>query len=568
MAADPLSVAGSVVGIISLGLQVTQYLFDYYTAVNDLHSNITHTTQKLEQLLGLLEALRHQIDGRKYRADEQHLLKKIESPIQQCEECIQELNDEAGKFKQKSAGNVLSAAKVTARRVAYPFRQSTLQKLDEDIDELVGQLSLALQLLQQKDIGCVQNDIEDVKALLNLVRTSQVSSTICEWLKAPDATINFNEASKKKHPGTGLWFVRGPHFTSWLEKPNSFLWLVGFAGCGKSVLCSTAIQHTFRYRRSNPRIAIAFFFFTFNDNDKQDTSAMLRALVLQLSSQLDSQHALLSRLHESYRNATPPDQALLDCLHQLVRAFRDVYIILDALDESPRDKRRDPMLQVLDDLRTWSEPGLHLLVTSRDEVDIREELHALPEEIISMRNDAIDRDIASFISQHLRDNRRLRKWEEFYDRIESVLTERADGVFRWVECQFKALISCPQSEDLLDQLLESLPETLDETYERMLENIPRTSQAYARQMLVLLCGAKRPLTVSELIDGIAVEINDTPSFNVKRRLKDANAIQQVCPGFIESAADPETQSVTVRIAHFSVQETQVDKVKGYPRNTG
>ncbi|KAH7124373.1 hypothetical protein EDB81DRAFT_220297 [Dactylonectria macrodidyma] len=162
------------------------------------------------------------------------------------------------------------------------------------------------------------------------------------------------------------------------------------------------------------------------------------------------------------------------------------------------------MLRVLADLRAWSEPGLHLIVSSRDEVDIRQELGASPEQTIIMKNDSIDRDIASFISHHLRDNRRLLKWDEYHARIETALTTRAQGVFRWVECQFKALASCPQSEDLLDQLLKSLPQTLDETYERMLSNIPSSSKDYARQMLTLLCCAKRPLSVAELIDGIAV----------------------------------------------------------------
>ncbi|KAH7146961.1 hypothetical protein B0J13DRAFT_524680 [Dactylonectria estremocensis] len=72
----------------------------------------------------------------------------------------------------------------------------------------------------------VQDDIEDTKALLDLVRATQVSSGIREWLKAAHATIGFNEAAKKMHPGTGLWFVKGPAFTTWLEKPGSFLWLV------------------------------------------------------------------------------------------------------------------------------------------------------------------------------------------------------------------------------------------------------------------------------------------------------------------------------------------------------
>jgi ankyrin repeat domain-containing protein 50 len=426
--ADGLSVIASAAGIISLGIQVTQSLVDFYAAYKGRESTIAHTTKKLEHLLDVFESLQQHLAKRKFRADQQELSRTIESSVHDCEECIRELEAEVDKFKDQSTKGIQAAVRTATRRIAYPFRQSTLQKLDEDIDSIVFHLSLALQVLQQKDISKVQDDIEDYKALLCLVRADQISSTIRDWLKAPDATINYNEACKKKHPGTGLWFVRGSVFSAWLVEPNSFLWLNGFAGCGKSVLCSTAIQYTFQHRRSNPRVGIAFFFFTFNDSSKQDTSAMLRALILQLSSQLNDNHLLLSQLHNTYRNSMPPDEALLNCLCQLVQSFENVYILLDALDESPRDKHRGEMLQALVNLRALSEPGLHLLVTSREEPDIRNELEASQEETISMKNDSVDDDITAFISSHLRGNRRIRKWEKYYDKIEASLTERAKGV--------------------------------------------------------------------------------------------------------------------------------------------
>ena len=448
-----------------------------------------------------------------------------------------------------------------------------MQKLDENIDEIVSHLSLALQVLQQKDISIIQDDIKDAKALLDLVRADQISSSVREWLKAPDATINYNEACKKRYGSTGLWLVKGSSFSTWLRKPNSFLWLNGFAGCGKSVLCSTAIQYAFRHRRSNPRIGIAFFFFSFNDDAKQDTSAMLRALVLQLSGQLNDNHRILSGLHESYPSAAPPDQALMGCLRQLMRAFDDAYIILDALDESSRDRHRRDMLQALADLRTWSEPGLHLLVTSREEPDIRDmllsELGALPEETISLKNDSVDSDIASFISGSLKNDRRLRKWEKYHDQIEKALTERAKGVcvlcfllrettnltsFRWVECQFIALDSCARSKRHLDTLLASLPRSLDKTYERMLLSISEDSVEDARRILTLLCCAKRPLTVPETIEGIAVELGDDPRLNIDGRLDSEDDIHRICPGLIEIDLHPGDNQSTVRIAHFSVQE--------------
>ncbi|KAH7150171.1 ankyrin repeat-containing domain protein [Dactylonectria estremocensis] len=288
---------------------------------------------------------------------------------------------------------------------------------------------------------------------------------------------------KNKHPGTGSWFVKGTSFATSLQNPNSFLWLVGFAGCGKSALCSTAIQYAFRHRRGEPRVGVAFFFFTFIDENKQ---------------------------------------ALMGCLFHIARDFKDVCIVLD---ESPRNKHRQAMLVAISVLHSWQMPGLHLLVSSRDKIDIREELGATEDQIVEMRNELVDQDIARFVAQHLQDSRHLRRWAEYHDLIEEALTTRAKGVFRWVECQFKALASCPESEDLLGPLLNSLPKILDETYERMLNNILLALRDYAQQILVMLCFAKRPLTVAELMEGIAVQLGDSPAFNPNRRLENIDAIQ-------------------------------------------
>ena len=433
LAMDPLSVTASVAGVVSLAIQITQSLVDFYSACKDQTANVAFTVKKLERLLGVLELLRGQVNKRKFRADERELLRSIEDSIQSCQECIYELRDQLGKFKNDSTGGFRETARTAARRLAYPFRQSTLQALEENVDEVAQHLSLSLQLLQQTDIRNVQNEIEDTRLLLDLIRADQVSSTIRSWLRAPDPSVNYSEACKKRYPGTGLWLVTGSPFLSWLTKPNSLLWLNGFAGCGKSVLCSTSIQHIYRHRKPGRRVGIAFFFFTFSDDSKQDASAMLRALVLQLSAQLNDGYALLSRMHRSYSNNMPlPAHALEDCLHQLVKAFEDVFIILDAVDESPRDTHRRELLQVLANLRARSETGLHLLVTSREEPDIREvmyeELCALPDEVISLKNSFVDKDIASFISGSLKSDRRLRKWEKYHHQIEKTLAERALGV--------------------------------------------------------------------------------------------------------------------------------------------
>ena len=158
---------------------------------------------------------------------------------------------------------------------------------------------------------------------------------------------------------------------------------------------------------------------------------MLRGLILQLSAQLKD-NAPLTRLHNSYHDTTPPNHVLADHLQQLIRMFDHVYILLDALDESPRDKHRDSVLKVLVAIRKWEEPGLHILVTSRKEPDIRDairdKLGAIDGDVLSMENSSVDQDITNYVARHLQENKKLKKWKDHHEHIEAEFANHAKGV--------------------------------------------------------------------------------------------------------------------------------------------
>ena len=426
---DPLSVAASVAGLISLGITVSQSLVDFYNAYKDRDSDLDSTMKRLETLLDIFRYLEETISNRKFQTDEQGLVNIIEASISECDNLIHELQVECEKFSKTSSDSVKAAIRIAGRRATYPFRRSTLQKIDEDIDEIRANLSSALGVLQLKDNNKIQTDVADIKTLVDLVKTNQISSNLCGWLKAPDATIDHNAACLKKHPGTGLWLIEDFRFSKWLIEANSILWLNGFAGSGKSVLCSTVIQSVLRHRRSEPRVGIAFFYFTFNDESKQDESAMLRALLLQLSTQLQDGHADLVKLYKSYQTSTAPSRVLMEYLRLLIERFKHVYIMLDALDESPRDGPRGHVLDALETMRGWTLQGLHLFVTSRDERDIHEFFDLSTSQKVAMQNPGIDQDIANFISGRLNTDRSLQKWRKHRDKIQNGLARRAKGVY-------------------------------------------------------------------------------------------------------------------------------------------
>ncbi len=425
---EPLSIAASVAGLMSLGIQVTETLVDFYSSYKHQDSDLVGTIEKLNNLLTILKSLENTLSNRNFQVDERSLIKSIETSIRNCDRLIHELQGECQKFSKATSNGIREIFKVAGRRAIYPFRQSTLQKLDKDINELRGNLSIALDVLQLKDNKVIQDEIARGKLVLDLVRTSQISINIHDWLKPPDVTVNHHAACAKKHFGTGEWFSQSSSFKAWLTEDNSFLWLHGFAGSGKSVLASTAIQFAFGHRRSDPFIGIAFFYFTFNDDSKQDESAMLRALLMQLSDQVRDGHSDLISLHDAPNSSIPTLPKLAGCLLQLIEKFHHVYIILDALDEIPPGSAREQVLDRIQMMRLWSFKGLHLLVTSRDLYDIRISLKLSLDQEVKMRNAGIDKDIENFISSRLHEDHRLRKWLPYRNKIEEMLAKRSQGV--------------------------------------------------------------------------------------------------------------------------------------------
>ena len=371
---------------------------------------------------------------RKRKHESEKVQQQCSSYINECEVYVVELHLKAEKFTTKPSPDGISRllkwfrydAPLFGRRVVYPFRKETLQKLERNITDTISRLNLASHLLKHEDLHRINENTNYALTILELVKADHVKSDILHWFRAPDAKINFSAAYDKRHPYTGRWLVNGDAFKSWLDKPNSFIWIYGSTGTEKSILASTAIREVFLCKKTRPGIGIAFFFFKFDDETKQDASGMLRGLILQLSSQCEDTHDL-DALYVRYRDTAPPYDALIECLKQIVSRFRDVYLILDALDECPLVSNREAMLDTLVQLHNSLGNRVHILATSREEIDIKDAIGSLLDGKIPMRNQEVQRDIALFIKDRLNSSSLLKRWEAYHIRIEAVLTQRANN---------------------------------------------------------------------------------------------------------------------------------------------
>lgn len=194
-------------------------------AYQEQGSRITRTTSKIKAVYETFRGLDNAIYGRRFTTDEQALVATIERSINSCKDLILELQIVIEKFSTAPKPRLGAAIKTAGRKLAYPHKESMLLKLDEDIAEIRDSLSFALDVLQPNDCQMAQNDLQDIKSVLELVRASQASKEIREWLKAPDPASNCNDACINRHMASGLWFVKDSDITKWLKADGSFLWL-------------------------------------------------------------------------------------------------------------------------------------------------------------------------------------------------------------------------------------------------------------------------------------------------------------------------------------------------------
>ena len=172
---DLLSIAASVASLISLGIQVTQSLIDFYKSYSYQISELAVIIERLESLAKNLRYLEKALSSRTFQANEQNLVESIEKSIIHCKELVQELQDECKKFNETSSSGIKDAAKAANRCATYSFRQSTLQKLDKNITEIRANLFIALSVLQLNNNQRFQEDTSEIKVFLKSLRANQIS---------------------------------------------------------------------------------------------------------------------------------------------------------------------------------------------------------------------------------------------------------------------------------------------------------------------------------------------------------------------------------------------------------
>ena len=189
------------------------------------------------------------------------------------------------------------------------------------------------------------------------------------------------------------------------------------------MICEQSDQHT-----------MAYFYFNFQDIEQQDLSTTVRSVIRQLCGAELEMPVVVKALHRkcSDKNYTPTLEELISTLSSIIDTLAiDVFIIFDALDEFPEFQgslRRSELLKLLSQLVARNFKNLHMLMTSRDELDIREALGNLANQIISLQSSFVDPDIRALVSSRLSQGQLSRTSEDIRAEITEKVGNGAHGM--------------------------------------------------------------------------------------------------------------------------------------------
>jgi hypothetical protein len=141
---DPLSVAGTAVGITSLGIQVCQGLIKYLRAVRGRKEEIREGIQEIEQVVSLLSSLNNTLPSVGPKSGTITLrtsLKNCYAKLEGLQELLVDLDD-----SQQSSKSMKRAANAI-RAVSYPFQQERLNTIRQSLRSVLSDLDLIVSVI-------------------------------------------------------------------------------------------------------------------------------------------------------------------------------------------------------------------------------------------------------------------------------------------------------------------------------------------------------------------------------------------------------------------------------------
>ena len=392
--------------------------------------------------------------------------------------------------------------------------------------------------------------MDERMASLQLMNDQHQRLALLEWITPLNFPAQQSAILSRRQEGTGQWLFDSPEFTTWMNRPKETLLCRGIPGAGKTMLASIAIDHLERTLR-HKNIPVTYIYCDYRRQQEQTPENLLASVLKQLL-----QHRILvpeivmkSYDHHVNSGTRPSLDDIGDMLKVTATDFRQIYVVVDALDELPVSHRACQNL--LANLRSLQEAqNVSFMMTSRFIPQIDHEL----QDSLFLEIRANNEDIKKYIYGRICDlTTSAQNNLILQDDIANSIVDVVDGMFLLAQLHMDSLTD-KTSPRAIKKALERLPvgsDALHIAYSQAMQRIENQKPGFrilAERTLSWITYACRLLTVTELRHALAIESGE-PEFD-EENLDDVKDIVSVCCGFI--IIDSETEAVS--FVHYTTQE--------------
>ncbi|KAF7891829.1 hypothetical protein EAF00_008131 [Botryotinia globosa] len=539
--AEALGIASSIAGLVSLADTVVRLGYKYIRDVKDAERSLQNLVKEVNSLSGVLHSLENVAQALEAQDTSGHNSSKIKH-LYSCQVTLEKMTDQLQK--------AIPEVKSTSQKLKWPFKKAVTSE-----STLIEILANQEQLI--KGVTAINDRIETSRIERQRLAADERLRKKLNLLGTIDVMKCQNSNIRLRQPGTGVWFTESKDFKDWASTDNSKLWIHGIPGAGKTILMQVkSILRASVIREieqtQDPSHGLAMFYCDYKDTQTHDPRTILGALARQLILQHEHAFSQLEAFCEKHHmtestqgSATTDD--LCEFIVELSRNFSTTNIVVDGLDEIAEDRAEVTRL-----LKSLNKPSgtIKTLLASRNEVDIRIVLEDYPCVSIAAKSGDLRLYVHSEIEKRTKLGKLRIRDQNLKDHIVKVLTEGADGMFRWVACQMDYLCECSTDRNRREALRE-LPPDLPKSYQRILDRVNRSSkenQTLVRHTLLWVVYAKKPLTITQLLQALAVRSGDE-TFE-KENMTTLDELLNWCSSLIRQ----KSQSDELELAHFTVKE--------------
>ncbi|KAK3991108.1 hypothetical protein QBC44DRAFT_57923 [Cladorrhinum sp. PSN332] len=386
------------------------------------------------------------------------------------------------------------------------------------------------------------------------------------WIASPDWARRFEESVNRREPGTNEWIFSDATFQAWEEgKSHAIIHLQGKPGFGKTLLCSTLVQHL-RYHGgsggSSKSPPVVFYFFDRRRELATSCTSALRAIVSQLlHASWDNEQvvdiASVAYYQQNIGQLNASQDELISMLALLLRLLPDAILLIDGIDECTDTAEFFRVLQAAvmphpEDTRQEG-PCCRVALFSRPSIRAPVPLERISAKI-HLGSQHNHNDIEGYLRPRIQEmfDMGLIAENQDVDQIVEKVTDRANGMFLWVRLFLDYLgsegLTISDRTNAVDDMLHL--QELEDLYAMILRGLARRLPKKARDRLSLLfmwmVYSRGRQTVTELEESLSTrtargERDRVPNF--------ADTLGSWTGALVEVTHDS-----TVRFIHLSVDD--------------